>query len=65
MITLKLSNYSKQEVETLAEKLKTLQAPLQSEYCEHNADCLKCPVRHLCFDLAQATMYAEEYNPVR
>lgn len=65
MITLKLASYSQEEVKILANLLEQLQPNLQSAYCASNLDCKCCPVRHICIDLAQATIYAEEYQPTR
>lgn len=64
MITLKLASYSQTEVNKLTELLNTLQAPLH-ESCKKFSDCKHCEVRHLCLDIAQATMYAEEYETTR
>lgn len=64
MITLKLASYSKQEVKKLTQFLEQLQPELHKE-CLPNRPCKDCPLRHLCIDIAQATMYAGEYEPVR
>lgn len=62
MITLKLASYSKKEVDKLASILESIQPELHKE-CLPNRECKDCPIRHLCMDIAQATMYAEEYEP--
>ena len=64
MITLKLTAYSQQESNLLAEVLESTQKQLHT-YCALNNDCKTCPIRHLCLDIAQATLYAEEYKAVR
>ena len=64
MITLKLATYSKKEATKLAELLETLQKELHHN-CTVHPNCKGCDIRHLCMDIAQATMYAEEYEPVR
>ena len=61
MITLKLASYTQTEVDKLASLLDTLQKELHPN-CKHHMDCKDCNFRHLCIDLAQATMYAEEYK---
>ena len=64
MITLKLNNYTKEEVKELAHLLESLQPQLHT-HCPPLRECRVCPVRHICMDVAQATMYAEEYTPNR
>lgn len=64
MITLKLNSYSQKEVNKLAELLNTLQPHLHQSCTSHD-DCKNCDIRHLCLDIAQATMYAEEYESTR
>lgn len=64
MITLKLNPYSQKEVTKLAELLDSLQSELHKN-CVKNDYCKTCDYRHLCIDLTQATMYAEEYQSVR
>lgn len=64
MITLKLATYSQNEANELARLLAQLQLQL-CEHCRTNSDCSVCPYRHLCLDLSQATMYAEEYEATR
>ena len=64
MITLKLSPYSQEEVDKLAELLESMQPELQT-YCEKYTLCDECPIRHLCADVSRATFYAEEYQSVR
>ena len=64
MITLKLNSYSQKEVDKLAELLNTLQLPLHNSCASHDS-CKNCEIRHLCLDIAQATMYAEEYQATR
>ena len=61
MITLKLASYTKDEVNMLAELLDGLQKQLHPN-CKTHLTCRNCPTRHLCIDLAQATMYAEDYK---
>lgn len=62
MITLRLTNYTAQEVDKLAKMLSDMQKSLVP-LCQHNPDCKRCPFRHLCVDLTQAGLYAEEYTP--
>ena len=64
MITLKLATYSKIEVDELTKLLSTMQPHLH-KHCLPNRYCKQCPVRHLCMDINQATMYAEEYEAIR
>ena len=64
MITLKLASYSKIEVDELARLLSAMQPALQT-HCDPQIECHDCPYRHLCMDVAQATMYAEEYEATR
>ena len=64
MITLKLASYTQDEVNKLAELLDSLQPRLQVN-CTKHQDCKNCPTRHLCLDIAQATMYADEYKAER
>lgn len=64
MITLKLSAYSQTEVDKLANILRKTQQQL-AENCKPSQACSDCPVRHLCIDISQATMYAEEYEAER
>ena len=61
MITLKLSAYSEKEVKKLATLLDQLQ-PILHENCIKHTDCKTCEYRHLCIDITQATIYAEEYR---
>ena len=64
MITLKLATYSQKEADELARLLESMQPELHKN-CLPNRDCPQCPIRHLCMDIAQATMYAEEYEATR
>ena len=64
MITLKLATYSQEEANKLAELLVSMQ-PTLHEYCVEYRTCNECPIRHLCVDVSQATLYAEEYEAVR
>ena len=64
MITLKLASYSKTEVDELARLLSAMQPALQT-HCDPQVECRDCAYRHLCIDISQATMYAEEYEPTR
>ena len=64
MITLKLTNYSKTEVDELARLLQAMQPKLHT-HCEPNIECRDCHYRHICMDINQATMYAEEYESKR
>lgn len=64
MITLKLATYTRKEVELLATLLEEMQPKLH-EFCLPNRECKDCPIRHLCMDTAQATLYAEEYEATR
>lgn len=64
MITLKLATYSQREAKELARLLEAMQPELHKN-CLPNRDCTNCPIRHLCIDIAQATMYAEEYETTR
>lgn len=64
MITLKLATYSQKEVDELARLLESTQPELHKQ-CLPNRECSACPIRHLCMDIAQATMYAEEYESTR
>lgn len=64
MITLKLATYSQTEVDELARLLQLLQPKLHT-HCEPSRPCRDCPYRHICMDINQATMYAEEYEANR
>lgn len=61
MITLKLATYSQAEVDELAMLLSEMQPHLHT-HCNSNVECRDCQYRHLCMDINQATMYAEEYK---
>lgn len=64
MITLKLATYSQTEVNELAMLLQKMQPHLHT-HCNPGIECKDCTYRHLCMDINQATMYAEEYEATR
>ena len=64
MITLKLATYSQAEANELARLLQEMQPQLHT-HCNPAVECRDCTYRHLCMDINQATLYAEEYEAVR
>ena len=64
MITLKLTNYSQKEVDLLTEVLYSIQPKLHKHCCPPRP-CRECPIRHICMDITQAALYAEEYTAVK
>lgn len=64
MITLKLAVYTEKECKALATLLFNNRRAVQHDWSvKCNNDCTNCDYRHLCIDLAQAEMYAKDYNP--
>lgn len=58
MITLKFGNYSQGEIDTLAMLFGKMQTHLHV-HCEHNENCLTCPVMNVCLDLNKAQSFCE------
>lgn len=63
MITLKLANYTQNEIDTLSLLLGKMQSHLHV-YCKQHENCLTCPVKNVCLDLNKAQMYCETVTPV-
>lgn len=60
MITLKLASYSPEEKEILTKLIGQTQQRLMEYYCPKNIPCKQCPVRHICDDLHNASVYSNK-----
>ena len=58
MITLKLSHYTQEEIDTLALLLGKMQGHLYV-YCKQHENCLTCPVKNVCLDLSKTKAFCE------
>lgn len=69
MIRLLLASYSSEERSKLAKLLAEVQADIEKERgCERFGKqyCYDCPNRHICTDLLNASVFAEDYvDPVK
>ena len=60
MITLKLSAYSKEEIENLISVLDECAVMVESAFCRDRNNCSECVNKHLCDDIIKALDFAHK-----